>query len=192
MTLLLDPRLDDPSGQRGTGSYALYQTGRNAAGIRPRPYSRNMEIQPFTYDSIKSNGWLNGASLALPHGLGHGWTSVLYDMTWDLIDKHGFNANLYGAWNEGGNLRSLQYVIDGLKLQGCGPGLVVARDAIIAGCHRSAAAGTSARSGRPSRGAASATARSRARRTATTTRRRSTRTRTASATSRPRRSQNRR
>ena len=133
MTLLLDPRLDDPNGQRGTGSYALYQTGRKDVGIRPRPYSRNMEIQPFTYDSIKTNGWLNGGSLALPHGLGHGWTSVLYDMTWDLIDKHGFNANLYGAWNQGGNLRSLQYVIDGLKLQGCGPGLVVARDAIIAG-----------------------------------------------------------
>ena len=92
-----------------------------------------MEIQPFTYDSIKTNGWLNGGSLALPHGLGHGWTSVLYDMTWDLIDKHGFNANLYGTWNQGGNLRSLQYVIDGLKLQGCGPGLVVARNAIIAG-----------------------------------------------------------
>ncbi len=131
MTLLLDPRLDNPEGQRGTGSYALYQTGRNAAGIRPRPYSRNMETQPFTYDSIKSNGWLNGASLALPHGLGHGWQAVLWDMTWDLIDKHGFNANLYGAWNQGGNLRSLQYVIDGLKLQGCGPGLVVARAAII-------------------------------------------------------------
>ena len=92
-----------------------------------------METQPFTYDSIKTNGWLNGASLALPHGLGHGWAAVLWDMTWDLIDKHGFNPNLYGAWNQGGNLRSLQYVIDGLKLQGCGPGLVVARDAIIAG-----------------------------------------------------------
>ena len=92
-----------------------------------------METQPFTYDSIKTNGWLNGTSLALPHGLGHGWAAVLWDMTWDLIDKHGFNANLYGAWNTGGNNRSLQYVIDGLKLQGCGPGLVVARDAIIAG-----------------------------------------------------------
>ena len=51
-----------------------------------------MEIQPFTYDSIKTNGWLNGASLALPHGLGHGWAAMLWDMTWDLIDKHGFNA----------------------------------------------------------------------------------------------------
>ena len=133
ITLLLDPRLDKPEGTRGMGTYALFQPDRTGAGIRPRPYSRNMDIQPFTYDSIKTGGWLNGTSLALPHGLGHGWAAVLWDMTWDLIDKHGFNPNLYGAWNTGGNNRSLQYVIDGLKLQGCGPGLVVARDAIIAG-----------------------------------------------------------
>ena len=85
-----------------------------------------MAIQPFTYDSIKTGGWLNGTSLAAPHGLGHGWAAVLWDLDWDLIDKHGFNPNVYGAWNSGGNNRALQYVIDGLKLQGCAPGLVVA------------------------------------------------------------------
>jgi hypothetical protein len=53
-------------------------------------------------------------------------------MAWDLVDKHGFNPNVRGAWNTGGNNRALQYVMDGLKLQGCGPGLVVARSAIIA------------------------------------------------------------
>ena len=128
LTLLLDPALDDPEGARGMGPYALFQADRHGNGIRPRPYSRNMSIQPFTYDSIKTNGWLNGASLALPHGLGHGWASVLWDMDWDLIDKYGFNRNLYAAWNTGGNTRALQYVMDGLKLQGCNPGLVVARD----------------------------------------------------------------
>ncbi len=165
------------------GPYALFQPDRHGAGIRPRPYSRTMETQPFTYDSIKTNGWLNGTSLALPHGLGHGWAAVLWDVTWDLIDKHGFNPNVYGAWNSGGNTRSLQYVIDGLKLQGCGPGLVVARNAIIAGGRGARPAVTCARCGRRSRAAGSATARSRARRIATTTRRRSTRTRTAGATS---------
>jgi hypothetical protein len=91
-----------------------------------------MAIQPFTYDSIKSNQWLNGASLALPHGLGHGWAAVLWDVTWDLVDKHGFNPNVYETWLTGGNNRAIQYVVDGLKLQGCGPGLVVSRAAIIA------------------------------------------------------------
>jgi extracellular elastinolytic metalloproteinase len=132
ITMLLDPALDNPNQPRGMGPYALFQNDRHGAGIRPRPYSRDMSIQPFTYDSIKTGGWLNGTSLALPHGLGHGWASVLWDLDWNLIDKHGFNPNVYGAWNAGGNNRSLQYVIDGLKMQGCGPGLVVARGAIVA------------------------------------------------------------
>ena len=133
LTMLLDPSLDDPDQPRGMGPYALFQPDRHGAGIRPRPYTRDMNIQPFTYDSIKSNGWLNATSLALPHGLGHGWASTLWDMNWDLIDKYGFNRNLYAAWNTGGNNRAFQYMVDGLKLQGCNPGLVVARAAIIAG-----------------------------------------------------------
>lgn len=132
IAVLLDPALDDPDVGRGMGPYALFQDNRQGAGIRPRPYARDMAIQPFTYDSIKTGGWLNGTSLALPHGLGHGWAAVLWDLTWDLIDKHGFNPNLYGDWSSGGNNRALQYVTDGLKLQGCGPGLVVSRSAIVA------------------------------------------------------------
>ncbi len=132
ITMLLNPALDNPDLPRGMGPYALFQDSRQGAGIRPRPYTRNMAIQPFTYDSIKTGGWLDGTTLAVPHGLGHGWAAVLWDLDWDLIDKYGFNPNVYGAWNSGGNNRSLQYVTDGLKLQGCGPGLVVARGAIVA------------------------------------------------------------
>ena len=129
---LMNPAIDDPEGPRGYGQWALYADSRIGPGFRPRPYSRTMELQPFTYDSIKDDGWLDGSSLALPHGLGHGWASILWDMSWDLVDKHGFNPDVYGAWNTGGNNRALQYVIDGLKMQGCGPGLVVARNAILA------------------------------------------------------------
>ncbi|MEU6019913.1 M36 family metallopeptidase [Micromonospora sp. NPDC047134] len=132
VTMLLDPSVDTADGVRGMGPYALFQDDRSGAGIRPRPYSRNMDIQPFTYDSIKTGGWLNGASLATPHGIGHGWAAVLWDMTWDLIDRHGFNPNVYDSWNTGGNNLSLQLVMDGLKMQGCGPGLVAGRDGIIA------------------------------------------------------------
>jgi extracellular elastinolytic metalloproteinase len=132
LTVLLNPALDDPEGPRGLGPYALFQNSRQGTGIRPRPYSRNMNIQPFTYDSIKSSGWLSGGTLAAPHGIGHGWAAVLWDLTWDLIDKHGFNADIYAPWHTGGNNRALQYVTDGLKLQGCAPGFVAARDAIVA------------------------------------------------------------
>ena len=125
ITVKLDPALDDPDQPRGMGPYALFQADRHGAASGRGPYTRDMSIQPFTYDSIKTNGWLNGTSLALPHGLGHGWAATLWDLNWDLIDKYGFNPNIYEAWNTGGNNRALQYVIDGLKMQGCGPGLVV-------------------------------------------------------------------
>ena len=138
ISMLLDPRVDDPEGPRGMGPYALFQASRQGNGIRPRPYSRNMSIQPFTYDSIKTGGWLPnaagtaGTSLALPHGIGHGWAATLWDITWDLIDKHGFNPNVYGAWGTGGNNRAIQYVMDGLKLQGCNPTLLTSARAVIA------------------------------------------------------------
>ncbi|WP_406068744.1 M36 family metallopeptidase [Micromonospora sp. NBC_01638] len=132
LTMLLDPKFDTADGQRGMGPYVLFQDDRHGGGIRPRPYSRNMETQPFTYDSIKTGGWLNGTSLAAPHGIGHGWTSVLWDMTWNLIDRHGFNPNIYEPWNTGGNNLAMQLVMDGLKMQGCAPGFVTARNAIIA------------------------------------------------------------
>ncbi|MEV0806916.1 M36 family metallopeptidase [Micromonospora sp. NPDC050200] len=129
---LLNPAIDDPENARGYGQYPLFQDSRVGPGIRPRPYSRNMDIQPFTYDSIKTGGWLDGTSLAAPHGIGHGWAAVLYDMTWNLVDRHGFNPNVYEPWNTGGNNLALQLVIDGLKMQGCGPGFVTGRNAIIA------------------------------------------------------------
>lgn len=129
---LINPDLDDPEGPRGYGQYAQFADSRTGDGFRPRPYSRNMEIQPFTYDSIKTGAWLDGTSLAAPHGIGHGWAAVLWDVTWDLIDQHGLNRNAYGAWHTGGNNLAMQLVIDGMKIQGCGPGFVVGRDAIIA------------------------------------------------------------
>jgi extracellular elastinolytic metalloproteinase len=84
--VMIDPALDDPEGPRGMGPYALSQDSRQGNGIRPRPYSRTMDIQPFTYDRTKTNSWITGGSLAIPHGVGHGWASVLWDMTWNLID----------------------------------------------------------------------------------------------------------
>ena len=74
----------------------------------------------------------NATSLSAPHGIGHGWAAVLWDMTWELIDRHGFNPNLYDEWSTGGNNLAFQLVLDGLKIQGCNPTLVTGRDAILA------------------------------------------------------------
>ncbi|HEX6262351.1 MAG TPA: M36 family metallopeptidase [Actinomycetota bacterium] len=132
ITMLADPTLDDPDGPRGMGPYALFQDSRQDGGIRPRPYSRDMNIQPFTYDRIKTGAWITGGSLATPHGVGHAWAATLWDMTWNLIDRHGFNPNIYEPSGTGGNNLALQLVTDGLKFQGCAPGFVVGRDAILA------------------------------------------------------------
>ncbi|WP_202865319.1 M36 family metallopeptidase [Ornithinimicrobium sufpigmenti] len=132
ITMLMDPTVDRPEEARGMGPYALFQDDRSGGGIRPRPYSRNMEIQPFTYDRIKTGGWLEGASLATPHGVGHAWAATLWDLNWDLVDKHGFTPNLYTEWDTAGNTRALQYVMDGMKMQGCFPGFIDGRNGILA------------------------------------------------------------
>ncbi len=132
MAMLMDPKSDNPEKARGMATYSSFEDDRRDAGIRPRPYSRNMAIQPTTYDSIKTQGWLNGATLSNPHGIGHAWAAMLWDMTWDLVEKHGFNPNIYKPWNTGGNNLAIQLVMDGLKFQGCDPGFVDGRDAIIA------------------------------------------------------------
>jgi extracellular elastinolytic metalloproteinase len=129
---LIDPEVDDPDGTRGMGTYVVFQDDRGDSGIRNRPYSRTMETQPFTYDSIRSNSWLNNSTIVAPHQVGHGWASILWDMTWNMIDKYGFNPNLYDSWDTGGNNLAYQLVIDGMKMQGCFPGFVDGRNGILA------------------------------------------------------------
>ena len=129
---LIDTAKDDPDGPRGIFPYVIYEPPRTSRGLRNRPYSRNMEIQPSTYDSIKQGAWLNGASLSQPHGIGHAWAAILWDVAWDLIEKRGFNPNLYDDWSTGGNNLIYQLVNDGLKFQGCAPTFVTGRNAIFA------------------------------------------------------------
>jgi extracellular elastinolytic metalloproteinase len=107
---------------RGIGTYASAQptTGQ---GIRPAPYSTDFGVNNFTYAATNNPG------LSAPHGVGFVWSTMLWDMTWDLIDKYGFDPDLYAG--KGGNNIAMQLVIDGLKLQPCRPGFVDGRDAIL-------------------------------------------------------------
>jgi hypothetical protein len=113
--------MDSVERARGVGTWLSYQP-ISGLGIRTYRYSRNMTINPYTYNSVKT--------AAVPHGVGSVWCSMLYDMYWNLIDKYGYDSNLYTG--KGGNNRALQLVIDGLKLQPCNPGFIDARDAILA------------------------------------------------------------
>ena len=61
--------------------------------------------------------------------LGCFWCTTLYDLYLTLVDKYGFDEDLYTG--TGGNNRWLLLVTDGMKLQPCRPTMVTARDAII-------------------------------------------------------------
>lgn len=110
----------DGSTPRGIGTYALGQA-TTGPGIRDFPYSTNMAVDPRTYDTIKT--------AALPHGVGSTFAAMLWDMTWDLIDRDGFDPDLING--TGGNITAMQLVMDALKLQPCSPGFVDARNAIL-------------------------------------------------------------
>ena len=107
---------------RGMGTW-LFEEGPNDPGIRPYPYSTDFNINPFTYDNIKSG-------VSVPHGLGSVWATMLWDLTWALIDVYGFDPDIYNG--TGGNNIAMALVIQGLKEQPCSPGFVDGRDGILA------------------------------------------------------------
>lgn len=119
--------------------YGTYHRGLSPTGngLRARAYSTDMSVNEFTFDNIKGTG--------SPHALGHVWATMLWDLNWALIGDlfpeegpgasggsygPGFNADLYSG--NGGNNLTLQLVMDGLKLQGCSPGFIEGRNAILA------------------------------------------------------------
>jgi len=121
LMLTIEPG-DEGGNIRGIGTYATGQP-TTGGGIRNYPYSTNMTINPQTYASLPGTG-------GQTHNVGEIWATMIWDMTWFLIEEHGFDADLY--YGTGGNNIAMQLVIDGLKLQPCNSGFQDARDAIIA------------------------------------------------------------
>lgn len=93
----------------------------DASGLRRFPYSTDMSINPLTYGTLAEN--------PETHALGEAWTSVLWDLYWAMVEKYGYDADFNNKAS--GNGRALQLVMDGMKLQPCGPGFVDGRDAIL-------------------------------------------------------------
>ncbi|KAJ4147066.1 hypothetical protein LMH87_001617 [Akanthomyces muscarius] len=97
-------------------------------GYRQYPYSTNMTVNPLTYASV------NG--LTEVHDIGTIWASALYEMLWNLIDKHGnTDAQLPKYDAKGvptdGKYLAMKLVIDSFALQPCNPNMVQSRDSII-------------------------------------------------------------
>ena len=120
LMLTIEPG-DQGTDIRGIGTYDLGQ-GVLGGGFREAPYSTDFAINDFTYADTNNN-------VSQPHGIGFVWSTMLWEMTWDLIDQYGVDADVYAG--TGGNNIAMQLVIDGLKLQGCSPGFIDGRDAIL-------------------------------------------------------------
>jgi extracellular elastinolytic metalloproteinase len=125
LALTVEPG-DKGTDARGIGTYAEGQTP-SGRGIRRFPYSTDMTINPQTFDDIKGN--VTAAGVVSPHPVGEVWADCLWDLYWAMVDKYGYDAN----WRnfESGNAKTLKLVIQAMKIQGCNPGFIRGRDAIL-------------------------------------------------------------
>jgi hypothetical protein len=108
---------------RGVGAYISFQD-EHGPGIRRFPYTRNMAVNPFTYADVPAE--------SVPHGVGTVWATMVWDMYWNLVDRHGFEPNLFNHGANAGNVRTLHYINNGLILTKCRPSFVDGRNAILA------------------------------------------------------------
>jgi extracellular elastinolytic metalloproteinase len=106
---------------RGVGTYAARQPIAGT-GIRSTPYTTNQAISTQTYDDLILNPEV--------HGLGEIWCAALWDVYWAMCDQYGWDANWKNLTS--GNGRTIRLVMDAMKIQPCNPGLLDARDAILA------------------------------------------------------------
>ncbi len=105
---------------RAMGNYSIFRT-ESGGGIRNFPYSTDPVVSPLTYSDI--------ATLNAPHGVGEVWAGALWNLHWELVTRYGWDPDLYNG--TGGNNRLIQLVIDGMKLQACGPTMIAGRNAIL-------------------------------------------------------------
>ncbi|MBK9271194.1 MAG: M36 family metallopeptidase [Saprospiraceae bacterium] len=119
MSLLMTQRAGDNRDMvKGIGNYAS-NAPTDGIGIRRKPYATNMAINSHTYKNINSS----------VHDLGEVWAVMLWDLYWALSDKYGYDPNFLNK--SAGNNIAIQLVMDGMKLQPCGPGIVDGRNAIL-------------------------------------------------------------
>jgi extracellular elastinolytic metalloproteinase len=99
-----------------------------ASGIRNYLYSTDLNVNPQTYKYVDPQTKV--------HPIGNIWASMLYEVLWNLIDKHGKNdAGTPDLDKDGlptdGKYLAMKIVMEGMALQPCNPNFVSARDAIV-------------------------------------------------------------
>ncbi|ESU28973.1 M36 fungalysin family metalloprotease [Flavobacterium limnosediminis JC2902] len=122
---------DTRNGDRGFATFALNQPP-NGNGLREYKYSTNMSVNPHTFGDTNSMWYTDGQGVNRidVHSVGSVWAAMLWDLTWNYIDRYGYDPNIYTG--NGGNNKVMRLVMDAIKLDGCAPSFVTARDAILA------------------------------------------------------------
>lgn len=121
---------DTRNDARGIATFASNQP-TNGPGIREYRYSTDMAVNPHTFGDTNDMWYYNGTSNVVDvHSVGSVWCVMLWDLAWNYIDKYGYDPNIYNG--TGGNNKVMRLVLDAIKLDGCNPSFVTARDAIIA------------------------------------------------------------
>lgn len=126
MTLLMTVEEGDTrNDERGIGNYA---SARNASGrgIRQYPYSCDLAINPLTYDDLKS---INTSQEGFIYPVGEIWTSMLWEMYWNLVDQYGLDTSFNDE--ESGNFITGKLFIEGMKMSPCNPSFIEARNSIL-------------------------------------------------------------
>ncbi|MDC8003567.1 M36 family metallopeptidase [Aureisphaera galaxeae] len=108
---------------------ATYLRGQSpdGPGIRRYPYTTDMAVNPLVFDDLEE-----GMSI---HTVGTIWATMLWELTWVLIDTFGFDPDIYnftGDLNQdAGNVIAMAIVVEGLRYATSLSGLVQARDGIL-------------------------------------------------------------
>jgi cysteine-rich repeat protein len=117
LTTTAEHRATDP---RPIAAWASGE-GPDGLGIRNFRYTTDISANPQTLSTISATN--------PPHGVGEVWALGLWEMYWLLVANYGFDPDWIGG--TGGNNLALQLVMDALKIQGCQPTFLDARDALF-------------------------------------------------------------
>ncbi|MBC8165466.1 MAG: M36 family metallopeptidase, partial [Bryobacteraceae bacterium] len=104
-----------PDGYYATAGYAIQEFG---LGIRTRPYSTSLDINPLTFDQFGTVAWY-GPEV---HDDGEIWMEAMWEVRSALIRQFGERE---------GRRRAAQIVMDGMKLSPPKPTMIDERDAML-------------------------------------------------------------
>ncbi|KAJ1967739.1 hypothetical protein H4R35_006623 [Dimargaris xerosporica] len=117
-------RLNANSTHHDNFAVGHYVTG-SPKGLRQYYYSTDLKTNPYTYET------LNDPMYDEVHNMGEVWATMLNEVLWGMVDEVGLEPNIYNVGSNKGNILTMKYVMNGLKLQPCNPSFLDARNAIL-------------------------------------------------------------